>query len=130
MKQYTTPEQTAKLIELGFEKPKFVRGYRQGETRRIITSFGVLETTNDVSRPILDYSIGELLNILPNTFTRQGVVYALSVSGGNAICSSIGCSWSIYYIPNANVDVIGCTRDELIDALYSLIIKLKKIDVL
>ena len=25
MKQYTTPEQTAKLIELGFEKPK--KGY-------------------------------------------------------------------------------------------------------
>jgi hypothetical protein len=24
MKQYTTPEQTAKLIELGFEKPKTI----------------------------------------------------------------------------------------------------------
>lgn len=27
MKQYTTPEQTAKLIELGFEKPKSIVGH-------------------------------------------------------------------------------------------------------
>jgi hypothetical protein len=31
MKQYTTPEQTAKLIELGFEKPKGLAAYSIGE---------------------------------------------------------------------------------------------------
>ncbi len=29
MKQYLSTEQTAKLIELGFEKPKFEIGYNQ-----------------------------------------------------------------------------------------------------
>ena len=30
MKQYTTPEQTAKLIELGFEKPKSIESHDGG----------------------------------------------------------------------------------------------------
>ena len=45
MKQYTTPDQTAKLIELGFEKPKNERW-----------------VLNIAKR--LDYSIGELIEIM------------------------------------------------------------------
>lgn len=44
MKQYTTPEQTAKLIELGFE-PKQVPALRLGDDE--------------------NYSIGELIEMLP-----------------------------------------------------------------
>lgn len=47
MKQYTTPEQTAKLIELGFETPKsIVEG----------------ELYSDI---YFAYSIGELIEMLP-----------------------------------------------------------------
>ena len=46
MKQYTTPEQTAKLIELGFEKPRLLY-------------FGN-NTIGDYA-----YSIGELIEMLP-----------------------------------------------------------------
>ena len=46
MKQYTTPEQTSKLIELGFEKPK---GW----------------VTLDFKDATGNYSIGELIEMLP-----------------------------------------------------------------
>jgi hypothetical protein len=49
MKQYTTPEQTAKLIELGFDKPKqFIEGPTLLDSR-------------------FAYSIGELIEMLPIT---------------------------------------------------------------
>ena len=48
MKQYTTPEQTAKLIELGFEKPKSMNGEHNGWQ----------------FMPTPAYSIGELIEML------------------------------------------------------------------
>ena len=48
MKQYTTPEQTAKLIELGFEKPKSMNGEHNGWQ----------------FMPTPSYSIGELIEML------------------------------------------------------------------
>lgn len=54
MKQYTTPEQTAKLIELGVEKPKTVLGV------------GTKEEAGDLELGyICAYSIGELIEMLP-----------------------------------------------------------------
>ena len=49
MKQYTTTEQTAKLIELGFEKPKSMNG----------------ECNGWQFMPTPAYSIGELIEMLP-----------------------------------------------------------------
>lgn len=51
MKQYTTPKQTAKLIELGAEKPKSV------EKVTYIEQYGCGYETA--------YSIGELIEMLP-----------------------------------------------------------------
>lgn len=46
MRQYTTPDQTAKLLELGFEKPKSIVGH------------------DGYWGYDYDYSIGELLEML------------------------------------------------------------------
>ena len=48
MKQFTTPEQTAKLIELGFEKPKGSHSYWR-ENELVIN---------------INYTIGELIEML------------------------------------------------------------------
>lgn len=49
MKQYTTPEQTAKLIELGFEKPRVAMP-------KFEWKYG---------KPQFHYTIGELIDMLP-----------------------------------------------------------------
>jgi hypothetical protein len=54
MKQYTTPEQTAKLIELGFEKPKSIEEFLEPEND---WSIGGLKQRKA-------YSIGELIEML------------------------------------------------------------------
>ena len=59
MKQYLDKQQTTKLIELGFEKPKGV----------------CLSNTADIM-PICRYSLGELIEILPreiNNNTLPGI---------------------------------------------------------
>ena len=87
MKQYTNESQTAKLIELGFEKPTM---------KNIPTLEGEINEEW--------YSIGELIEMLPE-------------------CTIVGMkTWHIvqydkeYYYG----------RDELIDALYFLIVELKE----
>lgn len=90
MKQYTTTEQTAKLIELGFEKPKSSHRYWRGNE---------LVINNN-------YSIGELIEIL-------GVHLS-----------------SIYYIGMelwvVNAEELERRSEELIDALYDMILKLRE----
>ena len=53
MKQYTTPEQTAKLIELGFESPTLKCPY------------GKILVGNS------PYSIGELIEMLPPRYNHE-----------------------------------------------------------
>lgn len=57
MKQYTTPEQTAKLIELGFEKPR-------------IAAPG-LKLEDGVPTIYPQYTIGELIKILPENVAKE-----------------------------------------------------------
>ena len=58
MEQYTTPEQTAKLIELGFEKPK---GWcNEGISNRLIMAKHKADDEG------FNYSIGELIEMLNN----------------------------------------------------------------
>lgn len=99
MKQYTTPEQTAKLIELGFEKPKSVLLYAQS-----------VDCDNNYGwrgevKYNCDYTIGELIEMFG--FHLSSIYY-------------IGIVWV--------VNAIGLERrsEELIDALYAMIVKLKE----
>jgi hypothetical protein len=100
MKQYTTPEQTAKLIELGFEKPK-------GEVRSERGPF-----SSDARKA---YSIGELIEMLP----EFSCIYDLTNMHTMKRC------WYVGHVSTLNV-----SADELIDALYAMIIKLKEEEVI
>lgn len=112
MKQYTTPDQTAKLIELGFENPK---------SERLIN-----DVANQVSPEIKclvrrrDYSIGELIEMLPpyiNDEEDEDNVFELTIFRST--------KWTVSYGGIFELK-IGVTENELIDAIFFMIIKLKE----
>lgn len=106
MKQYLAPEQTAKLIELGFEKPKnIVEG----------------ELYSDI---YFAYSIGELLEMLP-TMIGEGdfngeplFKYSFVLAGRT--------KWIVGYQFFAKFNQYVSEGEELIDALYDVVVKLKE----
>ena len=99
MKQYTTLEQTAKLIELGFEKPRY---YCADKYTIIYTGF-----------EIINYSIGELIEMLPGRINGIDLTieryYAFE-------------QWLIYY----DASQYFTKQTELIYALYDMAVKLKE----
>lgn len=99
MKQYTTPEQTAKLIELGFMEP-----------------IGSWETSDNV------YSIGELIEMLPDTINVDRNVYS-RVIDETSVCYY---SWELetYAVSLCYI------QEELIDNLYDMILKLKEEEII
>lgn len=103
MKQYTTPEQTYKLIELGF-KPKV-------EIKEVQTVDSEIHVYYDCY-----FTIGELIEVLPESAsqrlryvaTKRAWIVDVDVLGKDGKCHR-----GIYYA-------------ELIDALYDMVIKLKE----
>lgn len=103
MKQYTTTEQTVKLISLGFEKPRLLYF---GNT--IIGNYS--------------YTIGELIEMLPKQLDNPyKPPLAMEFNGRWRVYYGVpedySWEWSIWYEEE---------RNELIDALYEMIIKLKE----
>lgn len=100
MKQYTTPEQTAKLVELGFERPKLK----------------VIQRPNAYHDLFRDYSIGELIEMLPKEIK----------------CSSLQLYhaglWSVSY--PLHEDKYYVASSELCDALFEMICYLKDKEVI
>ena len=96
MKQYTTPVQTAKLIELGFEQPKSSHRYWQGNE---------LVINNN-------YSIGELIEMLPKIYDSEGL------SIGWHYMADV---WIVRYPTKILIH-----KEELVDALYEMVVKLKE----
>ena len=98
MKQYTNESQTAKLIELGLEKPKSeVKAENAGECAWYNPA----------------YSIGELIEMLPKEFDGELLEIApVTLSYAK---------WVVRYPYGIIV-----YKNELIDALYDMIIKLKE----
>ena len=89
MKQYLSSDQTAKLIELGVEKPKSMNGEHNGWQ----------------FMPTLAYSIGELIEMLGYD------LYSIQYTG------------ILWIVKSEQVEVI---KEELIDALYAMILQLKE----
>lgn len=86
MKMYTTPEQTAKLIELGLEKPRLLY-------------FG----NNTIGH--YAYTIGELIEMLPeNVATRDEIPSTLNVSLMNG-------EWCIQYADFLGTDFEFCNTE-------------------
>lgn len=111
MRQYTTPEQTAKLIELGFENPNV----------RVDTMISTLNGIRQEPLTIInDFSIGELIEMLPRTIK---LYYDL-----NIFCTTQG--WWVLYGMIGDGDMWSVEyelyRKELIDALFDMIVKLKE----
>lgn len=102
MKQYTTPGQTAKLIELGFEKPKNTQYIQRAKVRNLHSPF------IEFGEPEFEgsYSIGELIEIL-------GGVSELEIT-------RFGSGWGVYD------ELRAFSGEELIDALYDMTIMLKE----
>ena len=105
MKQYTSPDQTAKLIELGFEKPKGSHSYWRGNELVIN----------------INYSIGELIEMLPQVieFGENSLSHPLRVM------PTVGGGWAILYYNEYDE-----RNNELIDALYDMVIRLKEEEVI
>lgn len=105
MKQYLSSDQTAKLMELGFNKPKGNHNYWQGNELVIN----------------INYSIGELIEMLPEVTCRSNnddIHYYLTIYN-DAI------DWNIAY-RDGDDELCYIFADELIDALYDMVVKLKE----
>ena len=113
MKQYTSPEQTAKLIELGFEKPKNERWVLD------VANESTPSIQNRVKRQ--DYSIGELIEMLPEVLApsnNDDWEMPLSISTDSFM-------WTVEY-DGGCFSPYEAASNELIDALYDMVIKLKE----
>lgn len=105
MKQFTNESQTAKLIELGFEKPTM---------KNIPTPEGEINEEW--------YSIGELIEMLPKS---------LKNSYNPPLVIECNEKWRVYYGVQADYSWewlmwLEEERNELIDVLYDMVIKLKE----
>lgn len=98
MKQYTDKDQTAKLIELGFPEPK-PSFYQNGATW--IQCDG-------------NYSIGELISLLPRWIKPRGGLEIVAESNG----------WLVMH--GHDPFDPQCTKPELIDALFEYCVTLKE----
>lgn len=129
MKQYTTPEQTAKLIVLGFEKPKSRPEEEVEEILKVIVPFG--EFKIPISNNCPAYSIGELIEILPKTINLEiwwgKEKGEIGTWGLRIDTDGVEYMWTITYERDhsANLGVVGA-GEELIDALYDMILQLKE----
>lgn len=113
MKQCTTPEQTAKLIELGLKKPKSISGYyHRGPYEYDAEANEKMVVYDDTQYPIYAYSIGELIEMLPT------IVDDFTLWIGRDERSN---QWFVKYHPRTLV-----VDEELIDALYDMVVKLKE----
>ena len=110
MKMFTNSDQTAKLIELGFEKPK-------GWNAEGINSWFVMYKHKDNDEDF-NYSIGELIEMLPIELEDVGINTTLTIHFDNNLAK-------VEYIGVLGIEY-SIVKEELIDALYDMIVKLKE----
>ena len=106
MKQYTSPDQTAKLIELGFEKPNSIASVDP------IYGMGGISVAKA-------YTIGELIEMLPKHIEIESQWCRLDIYPTKN-------KWHINYDNIVFNSLAKAYETELIDALYEMIIKLKE----
>lgn len=106
MKQYTTPAQTAKLIELGQQKPCSIASVEP------IYGMGGISVAKA-------YTIGELIDMLPQEINNDTLPDRFGVYIDH------NKTWTVEY-SNIMGELFSTYRTELIDALYDMVIKLKE----
>ena len=120
MRQYTTPEQTAKLIELGFPQPKSeVKVEQAGEYAWYNPAYSIQE---------LKEMLPQKLKI-PHTYIKEVYLYEKQIED-----APYPTLWEIGYNAYGLPFIVGLYLEahgrELIDVYYELILKLKKIDLI
>ena len=108
MKQYLNSDQTAKLIELGFEKPSSIASVEP------IYGMGGISVAKD-------YSIGELIEMLPAVIRKFGGC-PLNIYREES-------AWYVYYNPiiaGVTAPIYSTNYTELIDALFEMLVLLKE----
>lgn len=114
MKMYTAPEQTAKLIEFGLPKPRY---YSADKYTIIHTGFD-----------IINYSIGELIEMLPQYLDYNGGVADMPI---DYYALTIRQNVVMYCDPYMDWVEIQCNdHKELIDNLYDMVTILKDEEVI
>lgn len=124
MKQYTTPEQTAKLIELGFDKPKNTQYIQRAKARNLHSPF------IEFGEPEFEgsYSIGELIEMLPQYLEYGGGVAGIEI---DYYALTIRQNVVMYCDPYMDWIEIQCDdHKELIDNLYDMETILKEEEVI
>lgn len=116
MKQFTSIEQTAKLIELGFEKPNLA----------LVKAESLCQSGTDLVWRTTNYernfSIGELIEMLPKKIEAE----VTDEYDSETAYLQIEEGWNVSYF-NGWCTVEKYTRaTELIDALYDMVVKLKE----
>lgn len=109
MKLYTDESQTAKLIELGFEKPCSIASVEP------IYGMGGISVAKD-------YSIGELIEMLPEAICESkddSYHYFLSIETDSL-------TWKVFYESEDEVVLCSTFGVELVDALCSMVTILKR----
>lgn len=113
MKQFTTKEQTDRLIELGYTKPNSIKNAKMGF---------FMGTKIPCIEKEFAYSIGELMEILFEWYYKRKKIYPEDP----VIFYSVGLypnEFAVLIFEDADEDVHD---PELIDALYKALIKLKE----
>lgn len=105
MKQYTSSEQTAKLIELGFAPKMRIKG--------VCTKYGTVNVEHETY-----FDVGELIEKLPISFENDN-------DDTSWLEIEAGAVWSVSYSSFGFIDY-DCERNELIDALFDMILELKE----
>ena len=106
MKQYLSSEQTAKLIELGFAPTVRIK-----EVRVVHSKVKIDHDCN--------FTIGELIEMLPENVAEENEMPStLNISLMNG-------EWCVQYADFLGADFEFCNT-ELVDALYDMLIQLKK----
>ena len=104
MKQYTNQDQTAKLIELGFPESETSRDY---------------DLYIDKSLVNCAYSIGELIEFLPTSFSKKDKYFHLDIFPARS-------GWFILYATYNKEEYHRNFKRELIDALFCACVTLKE----
>ena len=113
MKQYLSQEQTTKLIDLGFEKPKNTQYIQRAKIRNLRSPF------IEFGEPEFEgsYSIGELIELLPKEYWDKAASNQLTITFDSYLMG-----WVVKYT-NYKFYQFGT---ELIDVIYNMILTLKE----
>ena len=109
MKQYTSKDQTAKLIELGFPEP-------QGWGNKDISNGMIIALYND-GREDFNYSIGELIEFLPLELEPHPDMARRTIVGNEVLYCDEYIDW---------VELRFNKHEEIIDNLFDACITLKE----